>query len=73
MLEENMRDWARKARREVRVKTLRKVLLDLMAVRFGRLSLPTRRRVEGITSTRELEELARRVVSAQSLQDMQLG
>jgi hypothetical protein len=49
MLEENMIAWREKFRREARqegeVRGMRKLLLQVMTQRFGRLPLQTRRQV----------------------------
>ena len=76
MLEENMRIWAQKVRRESRregeVEGMRKLLLQQMAQRFGHLPRSVRRRVEEISSSQELRRLARQVLVAASLEDMRL-
>lgn len=69
MLEENMRAWAKKTE----VMGMRKVLLQLMTDRFGRLPRRVRERVEEIASAREIQALARRVLVAGSLDEMKLG
>lgn len=69
MLEENMRAWAKKTE----VMGMRKVLLQLMTDRFGRLPRQVRERVEEIASAREIQTLARRVLVAGSLDEMKLG
>ncbi len=69
MLEETLIKWRDQIVREER----REVLLDLMTLRFGRLPLEVRRRVEQISSKKELERLTRKVVSARSLEDMGLA
>ena len=85
MLEENMREWARKARREARregrmegrqegeIFGMQKFLLQQMTYRFGRLPMRVRRRVEEISSSSELRKLARTVLLVSSLEDMNLG
>ena len=84
MLEENMRAWVRKARLEARqeglregrqegeVHGMRKTLLQVMTLRFGRLPLRVRRQVEEISSARELRRLTQRVLVVASLEDMNL-
>lgn len=69
MFEENMRDWAKKTE----VVGMRKVLLQQMTDRFGRLPRRVRERVEEIASAREIQALARRVLVAGSLDEMKLG
>jgi hypothetical protein len=73
MLAENLKRWNQKTFREGQVVGQRKVLLDLLAERFGRLSKGVRSRVEQINSTQELEKLTRKVLSAKSLEEMGLG
>ncbi len=83
MLEETAQEWKRQwlkeGRREGReeglqagLSEMRKVLLQQMSLRFGRLPRAIRRRVEAISSMPELRALARRVVLAESLQDLGL-
>ena len=79
MLEENMIRWRKSVLREGREEglkkgrdALRRVLLKQMELRFGPLPLPVRRKVRGISSTAELEELAGRVLTAASLSDLGL-
>jgi hypothetical protein len=76
MLEETVREWERQIRREERREgeiEMRKMLLQQMTLRFGRLPKKVRQRVEAISSTRELQGLGRKVVLAKSLQDLGLG
>jgi flagellar biosynthesis/type III secretory pathway protein FliH len=85
MLEETLIKWRDEIRKEARqeglkeglqegrVLSLRKMLLQQMTLRFGRLPKPVRSRVEQITSTQELEKLTRKVLSATSLEEMGLG
>lgn len=77
MLEENIRAWERKVRREGKregeVKALRDVLLSQMALRFGRLPRQVRDKIREITSPQELRKLAERFATADSLQDLRLG
>jgi len=81
MLEENLIAWRDKAAREARreglqegqILSLRKMLLELMAQRFGRLPVSVRRQIEGISSIQELRKLGRKVLRARSLGDMGLG
>jgi len=76
MLEENIRAWERKVRREGKregeVTALRDVLLAQMALRFGRLPRQVRTKIGEITSPQELRRLAERFVTADSLQDLQI-
>jgi predicted transposase YdaD len=81
MLEESAREWAMQYRREGRkegrqeglVEGMRKVLLRQMAVRFGRIPRGVRRQVEQVTSVQELDKLTRKVLAAESLEEMGLG
>lgn len=80
MLEENMRAWARKARREGKieglresVETLQASLLVQLSQRFGRLPIKVRTQVKGITSLQELGKLMRKVLLASSLEELGLG
>jgi flagellar biosynthesis/type III secretory pathway protein FliH len=52
---------------------MRKALLQQMTLRFGRLPKAIRQRVEAISSLPELRALARKVIRAESLQDLGLG
>ena len=74
MLEETLIKWRdqiiRDTRREAGMEVRRKVLLELMTVRFGRLSKEVRREVEQITSAEDLKRLGRRILKAKSLQEM---
>jgi predicted transposase YdaD len=83
MLEETAQEWKRQwlkeGRREGREEGLRtgqmemrKVLLQQMTLRFGRLPKAVRQRVEAISSPQELRALARKVILAESLQDLGL-
>ena len=85
MLEENVRAWEEKVRKESwregrqegrqegLVEGMQRVLLQLMSSRFGPLPQDLRRRVEGLTSVAELEKLTRRVLRAKTLLEMGLG
>jgi len=85
MLEENVREWEMKLRREERregrqegrqeglVEGMQKVLLRQMGLRFGRLPQVVRRQVEQIASVKELEELSKKVLGAKSFREMGLG
>jgi len=80
MLEETLIEWRekirkeglREGRKEGRVLSLRKVLLQQMTLRFGRLPKNVRSQVEQMASTQELEKLTRKVLSANSLEEMGL-
>jgi putative YhgA-like transposase len=64
---------ARELRREGRLEPLRKMLLEQMTLRFGRLPAAVRRQVEAISSIQELRRLGRKFVRAKSLEEMGLG
>ena len=74
MLEETLVKWhdqiVRETRREEDLVVRRKVLLELLSARFGRLPQTVRSQVEQITSTQELKRLARKVLKAKSLMEM---
>ena len=74
MLEETLVKWRdniiRETRREAALEVRRRVLLEQMTARFGRLPHEVRSQVEQITSAEELRKLSRRVLKAKSLQDM---
>ena len=48
----------------------RRILLRLLGLRFGPLSEATRRRVEAIDSLETLTDLADRVLTARSIEDL---
>lgn len=77
MLEERIREWERKARREGRQEGLllgtRKALLRLMTRRFGLVPRRVRAQVNAISSLQELETMADKVLTASSFQEMGLG
>ncbi len=74
MLEETLVKWRdniiRETRREAALEVRRRVLLEQMAARFGRLPHEVRSQVEQIASAEELRKLSRRVLKAKSLQEM---
>lgn len=72
MLEENMREWSMKNRREGRVEGVREVLLRQLERRFGPLPEEKRRGIEAITSRARLNRLADRILTARSLDEMGL-
>ncbi|HEX9941954.1 MAG TPA: transposase [Thermoanaerobaculia bacterium] len=88
MLEETLIEWRDKILREAdqiklkarwegrhegQIQGMRKVLLEQMALRFGRLPANVRRQVEEISSIQELRRLGRKVVRAKSLEEMGLN
>jgi hypothetical protein len=72
MLEENMREWSKKNRKEGKREGMREVLVRLLERRFGPLSEEKRRSVEAITSPARLNRLADRILTAKSLDEMGL-
>lgn len=80
MLEENILEWQKKARREGRkegrkeglLQGSRNMLLRQIERRFGPLSEGVRERVNALSSLRELEKVADRILTAGSLQEMGL-
>jgi predicted transposase/invertase (TIGR01784 family) len=73
MLEERIREWERKARREGRQEGTRKTLLRLMTRRFGLVPRHVRAQINAISSLQELEMMADKVLTASSFQEMGLG
>jgi hypothetical protein len=77
MLEENLLRWRDKIHKEAlqegQVLGLRKMLLEQMTQRFGRLPVSVRRQIEEISSLQELRKLGRKFARAKTLQDMGLG
>jgi flagellar biosynthesis/type III secretory pathway protein FliH len=85
MLEETAQEWKRQWLKEGRQEGLKEgreeglragqieMLLQQMTLRFGRLPKAIRQRVEAISSMPELRALARKVILAESLQDLGLG
>ena len=77
MLEDVLDEYFEMARQEGRqegqIQSLRKVLLQQMTLRFGRLPQKVRSQVERISAMAELEKLAQKVVTAKSIGEMGLG
>lgn len=81
MLEESAKRWRRQllqegrqeGRQEGMIAGTREVLLQQIKLRFGRIPGTVRQRVEAISSLRELRALARKVVLAETLQDLGLS
>jgi predicted transposase/invertase (TIGR01784 family) len=71
--QEGRQEGRREGRHEGQVLTLRKMLLQQLTLRFGRLPKTVRSRVEQISSTQELEKLTRKVLTASSLEEMGIG
>jgi hypothetical protein len=65
--------WADKLEHKGRQEGIRAVVLDLLETRFGSVSRKTRRRLEAIHSSDELSRLARRLLTAGSLEELGLG
>jgi hypothetical protein len=76
MLEETLIEWRNEARQEGRhagrVEGMRILLLQLLEQRFGSLPPQVRRKVRALSSAKRLEELAKRVLVAESLAEMGL-
>ena len=76
-LEQKVRVQGRKegrqeGRRQGRQEGVRALVLDLLETRFGSVSTQTRRRLEAIQSADELSRLARRLLTAGSLEELGL-
>ncbi|HEX6902639.1 MAG TPA: Rpn family recombination-promoting nuclease/putative transposase [Thermoanaerobaculia bacterium] len=69
MLEQTVRKWGEL----MMARGMRKLVLQLLTQRFGRLSAPVRRQVEAISTPRELSSLHRKIVTARTLQETGLG
>ena len=69
-LREQFRREADEARREALLEGRRQVLIEQMALRFGRLPEKVRSQVKQITSAQELRKLTRKILRAKSLQEM---
>jgi predicted transposase/invertase (TIGR01784 family) len=72
MLEERIRDWERKARREGRTEGARLMVLRLLERRFGPVPRRVRERVNAIASIQELDDIADKILTVGSLQEMGL-
>ena len=76
MLEENMREWSQKQRREGRregkQEGVREVLMRQIERRFGPLPEEKRLGIEAITSRARLNRLADKILTARSLDEMGL-
>jgi predicted transposase/invertase (TIGR01784 family) len=80
MLEENMREWSKKQRREGRkegkqegrVEGVREVLLRQLEQRFGSIPEEKRHSIEAITSRARLNRLVDKILTAKSLDEMGL-
>jgi hypothetical protein len=70
MLEERIREWERKARREGRIQGVRETVIRLMMRRFGSVPRRVREQVKAISSQRELEGILDKVLAASSLQEI---
>ncbi len=80
MLEDSAKRWRRQllqegrkeGRQEGMMDGTREMLLQQIKLRFGRVPRTARQRIEGISSMRELRALGRKVVLAETLQDLGL-
>jgi predicted transposase/invertase (TIGR01784 family) len=80
MLEDTVREWRKKERREARKEGveegrqegMRELLLQMIERRFGPLAEEKRRRVEAITSPARLKRMADKILTAGSLDEMEL-
>lgn len=72
MLEQTFRDWEQQIRREERqegeIQGMQKLVLSMLPQRFGPVPQVIRQRVKETSSTRELQRLFRRILTADSLQ-----
>lgn len=79
MLEETFKEWEQKLRREARLEGqqeilrketlgMQKLVLDMLRQRFGPVPPAVRQRVQDISSSTELRRLARRILTARSLE-----
>ncbi len=73
MLEETFKEWERKARKEGRLEGTRQTLLRQMRQRFGRIPKRVQEQVNALSSLRDLEKIADRILTAGSLQELGLG
>lgn len=77
MLEETFKEWERRAKREGRVEGrlegTRHTVLRLMTRRFGRVPRRVREQVNAISSLRDLEKIADKILTAGSLQELGLS
>ncbi len=81
MLEETVQEWRtqllkegrREGRREGEVAGMRKLLLQQLTLRFGRLPARVSWRIGEISSVSELRKLARKVLSVKTLEEMGLS
>jgi hypothetical protein len=65
--------WSEKLEAKGRGEGAREILLSLLAERFGPLPEGSRRQVEEISSLKRLTQLAKRVLTAHSLEEMGLA
>jgi predicted transposase YdaD len=80
MLEESAKRWVsqllqegrKEGRQEGLIDGMREMLLQQIKLRFGRVPRTVRQRIEGISSMRELRALGRKVILAETLQDLGL-
>jgi hypothetical protein len=76
MLEESARRWKRQLLKEGRQEGMldgtRGILLQQIKLRFGRVPRTVRQRIDAISSLQELQALGRKIVLAETLQDLGL-
>ena len=70
---EGRKQGREEGREEGRAEGARKILLRLLTVRFGPLPAAARREVAAISSLARLNQLAEKVLTARSLEEMGLG
>jgi len=73
MLEETFKEWERRARNDGRLEGTRHTLLRQMRQRFGRVPRRVQEQVNAISSLRELEKIADKILTAGSFQELGLG
>ena len=73
MLEQTVRKWGELMMARGELAGMRKLVLQLLTKRFGRLSAPVRRQVEAISTPRELSSLHRKILTARTLRETGLG
>jgi hypothetical protein len=73
MLEKTIVKWHDQIEKKALLEGRRDTLLEQMTFRFGPLPEDVRSRVQQMTSAKDLSRLARKILSAKSLQEMGLG
>jgi predicted transposase YdaD len=72
MLEETLREWGQKMLQQGRQEgqlEMQKLVLEMLRDRFGSIPQTARQRIKEISSLPELRKFARRVLTANSLQE----